>query len=48
MDSTDFEEVDIFEVIFSLGVGEGWEDAVSKVGHFGAVWLADSDSSWCY
>jgi len=47
VDAADFEDVDVFEVVATLGVGERWEEAVSEVGHFGAVGLADTGSSWC-
>ena len=45
VDASDFEDVDIFEIVAALSVGEAGEDAVAEVRHFGAVGLADSYAS---
>ncbi len=46
VDASNFEDVDVVEIVFALSIGEGGEDAVAEVGHFRAMGLADSDSGW--
>ncbi len=46
MNTSDFEDVDVVEIVFALSIGEGREEAVAEESHFWAVGLADPDSGW--
>lgn len=48
VNAPDFEDVDVVEVVFSLSIGEGREDAVAEVSHLRAVGLTNADSGWFF